>query len=265
MTRYVVGDVQGCYDDLRRLLDRVAFDPGRDKLWFAGDLVNRGGQSLKVLRFAFKHRKSVRAVLGNHDLHLLALAAGAVKRPERELAQVVAAPDADELIHWLRHQRLLKLFKKRKTILVHAGIHPTWKPREARARARELERLLQARDWEERIGQLYGNKPSWDLNLTGSSRRRAIAATLTRMRYLDAEGRFDAEHKGPPGTQRRGLKPWFAWPQERKKSWRVLFGHWATLGYHVTPSAVCLDSGCVWGGALTAVDLRRPERPFQVR
>ncbi|MEM6575472.1 MAG: symmetrical bis(5'-nucleosyl)-tetraphosphatase, partial [Pseudomonadota bacterium] len=148
MTRYVIGDVQGCFGPLMRLLKRLRFDPQRDRLWFAGDLVNRGGQSLEVLRFVVEHQYACRAVLGNHDLHLLAHAAGLVDRPEKELARVVDAPDAPELIDWLRRQKLLKVFRKHSVLLSHAGVHPGWSVSKARALADEVEQGLRGRSWE---------------------------------------------------------------------------------------------------------------------
>ncbi|MEM6936581.1 MAG: symmetrical bis(5'-nucleosyl)-tetraphosphatase [Pseudomonadota bacterium] len=264
MTRYVIGDVQGCFGPLMRLLKRLRFDPQRDRLWFAGDLVNRGGQSLEVLRFVVEHQYACRAVLGNHDLHLLAHAAGLVDRPEKELARVVDAPDAPELIDWLRRQKLLKVFRKHSVLLSHAGVHPGWSVSKARALADEVEQGLRGRSWEKHLSRSYGGKIGWDGTLEGSKRLKAITANLTRMRYLSGDGSFDSVNKGPPGTQGEGLFPWFSLPSVRPARWRVLFGHWATLGYLSTPQAVCLDSGCVWGGRLTAVKLKEPDKPIQV-
>ncbi len=264
MTRYVIGDVQGCFDVLKRLLKRLNFDPDRDQLWFAGDLVNRGGQSLQVLRFVLAHQHACRAVLGNHDLHLLAQAAGVARRRELELARIIDADDGADLIDWVRHQPMLKVFPRRKILLAHAGLHPSWSVADAKALAADVEKRLRGEHWQRSLGRIYGGKPTWSEDLTGRARRRSVTATLTRMRYLSGTGVFDAENKGPPGSQQSFLYPWFTLPHVRPPGWRVLFGHWATLGYHVTDDAICLDSGCVWGGQLTAVALKDPETPIQV-
>ncbi|MFK7956480.1 MAG: symmetrical bis(5'-nucleosyl)-tetraphosphatase [Lysobacterales bacterium] len=264
MTRYVIGDVQGCFDALKRLLKVLRFDPEKDRLWFAGDLVNRGGQSLEVLRFAVKHAHACHAVLGNHDLHLLAQAAGISKRDEPELQQILDADDGADLVDWVRRQPLLKTFPRRKIMLSHAGLHPHWSVGTAQDLAAAVEQRLRGADWKTRIEKVYGGKSTWEATLKGRQKLRAITATLTRMRYLDGKGAFDAENKGPPGSQQSHLFPWFSLPHVRPEGWRVLFGHWATLGYHVSEDAVCLDSGCVWGGPLTAVALRDLDTPIQV-
>lgn len=264
MATYAIGDIQGCFEPFRRLLKQLKFRSARDQLWLTGDLVNRGGESLEVLRWVYRHRKQVRMVLGNHDIHLLALAAGAIERPEAELKEVIEAHDGEILLAWLRRQPLLLRDRQRRLVMVHAGLHPAWKFKQAEALAAEVEALLRHRRWYDRIGQLYGPRRSWKDTLTGATRRRSIASVLTRVRFLGAEGQFDDRHSGPPGSQPAGLFPWFELPARRSPRQTVLFGHWAALGYYHSPTAVALDTGCVWGGRLTAVSLKRLDRPLSV-
>lgn len=264
MSTWAIGDVQGCYDPLRRLLKKLGYKASRDRLWFVGDLVNRGGESLDVLRWIYRHRDQVTVVLGNHDIHLLAHAAGAIERPEPELTEIVQAHDGPKLIDWLRHQPLLHRDRSRRLNMVHAGLHPAWKLKQAAALAGEIEALLRHMEWRQRIGQLYGPRRSWKEKLTGAERRRSIAAILTRVRFLGPDGQFDDTQSGPPGSQPAGLQPWFDLPDVRSPRQTVLFGHWAALGYYYSPRVVGLDSGCVWGNRLTAVNLDQLDKPISV-
>lgn len=266
MAVYAIGDVQGCHDALLALLAHVGFDPARDRLWFAGDLVNRGPRSTEVLRFVRDLGERAVTVLGNHDLHLLAVGEGA--RPLRRkdtFAQVLEAPDAAELLGWLRRQPLLHRDAGLGYTLVHAGLAPQWSIAEAQRRAAELERALRAPGWHAFLAAMYGDDPVlWSEQLSGSARLRFITNAFTRMRYCDAAGRLDLAESGPPGSQPAGLMPWYEVPARRNAGERILFGHWATLDLTgpIDPRHRVhhLDTGCVWGGRLTAMRLEDGRR-----
>ncbi len=269
MATYVIGDLQGCLEALHKLLAHIGYVDGRDRLWFAGDLVNRGPESLATLRFLRTLTDPV-IVLGNHDLHLLSVACGhRTPHPDDTLDDVLRAPDRDALLDWLRKQPLLYYDKARGTALVHAGLPPSWDLREAQARARELEQALQGPDPCAVLASLYGPRPDrWNEDLRGPERLRFIANALTRIRYCDRDGRLDMRDKGPPGTQQPGLVPWFEVPGRPSQDTRILFGHWSSLGAHTLGNVACLDSGCLWGGALTALrleDWRRFAVPCEKR
>ena len=269
MAVYAIGDIQGCYDEFMRLLERLAFDPAHDKLWLAGDLVNRGPHSLEVLRFVKGLGRRAVTVLGNHDLHLLALSAGNTRHQSRDhtLDAILAAPDRDELLHWLRHRPLMHRSRKRGYALVHAGLPPQWDTTEALARAAEVESTLQGDGFRDFCMRMYGNKPDrWDSRLDGMDRLRFITNCFTRMRYCDARGRLALGEKGAPGTQAPGLMPWFQVAGRASRESRIVFGHWSTLGFYQGDNVVALDSGCLWGGWLTAFRLKkgRPADPIQV-
>ncbi|HIP69268.1 MAG TPA: symmetrical bis(5'-nucleosyl)-tetraphosphatase [Chromatiales bacterium] len=262
MAIYAIGDIQGCYEPLQRLLKKINFRPKKDQLWFVGDLVNRGPQSLETLRFIKSLGKNAVTVLGNHDLHLLAMAANSTAKKHKSLLPILEAPDCDELIDWLLHRPLLHYDKKLDTALVHAGIPPGWKIKTALKRAHEVETILQQGDYKEFLKIMYGNKPDlWSKALQGNERLRFIVNAYTRMRYCDIEGRLDYDHKLAPGTQPQGLYPWFRLPRKRSFSTRIIFGHWSTLGYMQEKNFIALDTGCVWKGKLTAVrlDSKKPE------
>lgn len=257
MAVYAIGDIQGCYDELRKLLDLLAFEPGRDRLWFVGDLVNRGPKSLEVLRFVKGLGGSAISVLGNHDLHLLALAAGNTKHKDADsLDPVLKAPDRDELMHWLRHLPLLHSDNALGFHMLHAGLPPQWDMATASACARELEAALQGDEHLAFLLDMYGNKPKkWSPALKGIDRLRFITNCFTRLRYCDQAGNLRLKEKGPPGSQKAGLIPWFEHPQRASRDARIVFGHWSTLGYHIANNTWALDTGCLWGGALTALRL----------
>jgi bis(5'-nucleosyl)-tetraphosphatase (symmetrical) len=257
MAVYAIGDIQGCYDELRRALDVVDFDAAVDRLWCVGDLVNRGPKSLEVLRFIRDLGKAAICVLGNHDLHLLALAAGNSKhRNEASLAGVLTASDRDELLHWLRHRPLLHFDRSVDFVMLHAGLPPQWDLATAMDCAQELEQVLQSSEADDFFLQMYGNKPDrWTPELSGIARLRFITNCFTRLRYCDADGRLALREKGPPGSQRKGRIPWFEHPQRATSGQRIVFGHWSTLGYVARHNAWALDTGCLWGGALTLLRL----------
>lgn len=258
MTTYAIGDLQGCCDPLRRLLDQLHFDPARDRLLLTGDLVNRGPQSLEALRFVHSLGTSAVTVLGNHDLHLLAVAAGGKTGRHDTLDAVLRAPDRDELLHWLSRQPLAYREPASDTLLVHAGLLPQWTVAQALELAREAEAVIRSPEAPAFYAQMYGNTPDrWDDGLQGPERLRLIVNALTRLRYCDAAGRMDFRHKGGPGHQPAGLLPWFAAPGRRSAGTPIVFGHWSTLGQVTwTQEQVHgLDTGCVWGGCLTALEL----------
>lgn len=264
MSTYVIGDIQGCQGALTALLDALAFDPARDRIWITGDLVNRGEDSLAVLRWCARHDHAVVTVLGNHDLHLLAVAEGLVP-PHREdtLEQVLAAPDRDDLLDWLRHRPMLH--REGDWMLLHAGLPPEWDANAAAQHARELEDALRGPRWREFLARMYGNEPRrWHPGLSDQQRLRFIANVLTRARYLHADGSLEFQHKLGLDTVPPGLVPWFDYPGRRSTDARILFGHWSTLGLLVREDVVALDTGCLWGGALTAFSLD-DEQCFQVR
>ncbi len=258
MAIFAIGDVQGCFDDLQRLLDRVRFNPAEDRLWFTGDLVNRGPKSLDSLRFVRSLGERAVAVLGNHDLHLLALGEG-LREPQGKdetLLPVLDAPDRDELLEWLRQRPLMHSDPDLGYALVHAGLAPQWDIQTALALAHEVEAVLRGPGYRELLANMYGNEPAqWSDELAGHERERFIINCFTRMRYCDADGRLDLEHKGPPGTQPEPLMPWFEVPGRASARQHILFGHWSTLGEVSGHNAYPLDTGCLWGGRLTALRL----------
>ncbi len=263
---YLVGDVQGCADAFERLLAACAFSPSRDRLVVLGDLVNRGPQSLQVLRRLRALEGAATCVLGNHDLHLVAVSLGA--RPPRHddtLAAVLEAPDRDEWIGWLRRQRMACV--ESGWLCVHAGLVPQWDTARTLALAAEVEALLRGPDLEPFMKRMYGNEPlAWREDLQGFERWRFIVNVLTRIRFCTDEGVLDLQTKEGAGAAPPGYRPWFDVPGRRSAGQPVAFGHWSTLGLVQRPDLLALDTGCVWGGALTAVrvDGGRQE-VFQVR
>jgi len=255
MSTYVIGDVQGCYEPLRRLLDRVAFDPLRDALWFVGDLVNRGPQSREVVRFVRSLGENAVTVLGNHDLALLVVAEG-IHQPHATdtFHDILTAPDRDELLHWLRHQRLIHT--EGNYVMVHAGLLPQWSVEQAAALAREVEDALRGEGYREFLARMYGNEPvRWREDLSGYDRLRIIVNAMTRMRLATADGSMEFRHKLGLASAPAGYLPWYDVPARSSRDACVIFGHWAALGLLTREDAVCLDSGCVWGRALSALRL----------
>jgi len=259
MATYAVGDLQGCLKPLQCLLERVAFDPARDRLWLVGDLVNRGPASLETLRFLYGMREALVCVLGNHDLHLLA-AARNIERLKRgdTLREILEAPDRDELLQWLRQQKLLHYDDQRDTALVHAGIPPQWNMAKALRRAAEVENAL--RDdalYPMFLDGMYGNEPArWDKELHGIARLRVITNYFTRMRFCKADGTLDLKSKEGLDTAPAGYLPWFSHKQRKTRDQKIIFGHWAALEGHCDePGVFALDSGCVWGGSMTLMNI----------
>lgn len=258
MAIYAIGDIQGCYEPLQRLLHCVNFDAGTDQLWLAGDLVNRGPQSLEVLRFVRQLGDRARVVLGNHDLHLLAVRYGGHTLKKHDtLRAVLDAPDADELLHWLRQQPLVVLDEAHNWCMSHAGIPPQWTVQQARALAAEVEAVLRSNDGPAFLAAMYGNQPDcWQPQLQGHDRWRVIVNYLTRMRFTGPQHELDLVSKEGVGTAPAGFRPWFEASPRQAAANRLLFGHWAALeGKTSVPNVYALDTGCVWGGQLSALRL----------
>ena len=266
MARYAIGDIQGCCDELKALLALSRFSADRDQLWFVGDLVNRGPQSLETLRYVRALGANATVVLGNHDLHLLALAFGSRRKPKDSdtLAAVLDAPDRDQLLEWLLGRPLAVFDEPRGDFLVHAGLAPEWTPRAAAKLAREVEAVLRE-DSRTLFDAMYGNKPErWSESLRGMDRLRFVINVFTRMRYCKRDGTVDLKMKGAPGEQPEGFFPWFDVPGRKSSEVRVVCGHWSTLGLRRRHDLLALDTGCVWGGALTAVNLDANDEPVQL-
>jgi len=258
MAIYAIGDVQGCYQELMQLLEFIQFDVAQDELWFSGDLVNRGPQSLEVLRFVKSLGASQKTVLGNHDIHLLAVAAGIRKQHKDDALQsILQAEDAQELLDWLRQQPLMHYEPSLNFALAHAGIAPMWSIEQAMQYASEVERALQQDDYVSVLSDLFGNQPDcWHDELQGMARLRCIVNYFTRMRFCYQDGRLELIFKGKLGDQPRNLYPWFAPAIREQTDVQILFGHWAALEGRVdVPAVFALDTGCAWGGTLTALRL----------
>lgn len=261
MTTYAIGDIQGCYRELRALTDKINFDPALDQLWFVGDLVNRGPGSLETLRFIRSLQHSAVTVLGNHDLHLLAVSEG-LRKPKKKdtLNPILEAPDAADLLNWLRHRPIMHYDAERNTAMAHAGIYPAWTLAEARNHARELELVLQSPAYHDFLIEMYGNSPDvWSDDLKGNDRLRFITNSFTRMRFVSDAGKLDLIHKSGLDHIPRAMTPWFRAANRRNQQTRIVFGHWAALGFHQENNVIALDTGCVWGGQMSAINLDGPE------
>ena len=285
MSTYAIGDLQGCASSFDALLDRIAFDPHIDRLWLVGDLVNRGPDSLGALRRVMAQGDTATVVLGNHDLHLLAVAAGVRKRGRNDtIDAVLEAPDATPLLDWLRHRPLAHraTIAGRDVLMVHAGVLPMWSADDTMRHAAELEAALRADSWCDTLARVFGNQPDrWDEALTGDARLRVIVNALTRLRFCSEDGRIDFDAKDAPAIAAQapmpdplpvdasthapvsaftqppaGFKPWFDIAGRRTRDALTIFGHWSTLGVMVRDDVIALDSGCVWGRELSAVRLR---------
>jgi bis(5'-nucleosyl)-tetraphosphatase (symmetrical) len=262
MATYAIGDIQGCFLTLRRLLRQVGYRSDRDRLWLVGDLVNRGPHSLETLRWAYDHRPTV--VLGNHDLHLLGRAAGVRRaKPGDTLDELLSAHDSARLLAWLGKRPFVH--HEARYLMVHAGLLPEWTVGDAKAAAREVERTLRGPAAEGLLaGLARGSKAHWSRRLPRRARNSLALAALTRLRYLHADGSIANGYSGPPFAAPRRLCPWFDYPGRRARDVTVICGHWAALGLRLRSNLLALDSGCVWGGRLTAVRLR-DRRVYQER
>lgn len=264
MATYAIGDIQGCFDSLQQLLAKCAFDPARDRLWLVGDLVNRGPRSLETLRFVRSLGKAALTVLGNHDLYLLMVAEGGAKARGKDdtLQPILDAPDCAELLDWLRQQPLCHV--EDDYCMVHAGLLPQWSIKKARKLAREVEAALQGEQYREFIANMWGSQPDrWSDDLEGWPRLRAVVNAMTRMRFCSADGVMDFKVKGELARAPAGYMPWFEVPGRKSAKSVLVTGHWSALGFRLSDNMLALDSGCLWGGHLTAVRLE-DRQVFQI-
>jgi bis(5'-nucleosyl)-tetraphosphatase (symmetrical) len=258
MAVWAIGDLQGCYGPTRRLLDKIRFDPAQDRLWFCGDLVNRGGESLETLRLVHSLREQSVVVLGNHDLSLLAIAERSPdeqRRVNTDLQRILFADDRETLIGWLRERPLLHSDRALGWMMLHAGLAPKWSIVHAEKHAREVERRLQGDGRRKLLRNMYGDYPAWSPALRGVERERAIINIFTRLRYCSPRGRIAFNEKGAPGTQAAGLYPWYEVPGRVERDLKIVCGHWSTLGLFIGHGVHAIDTGAVWGGKLTALRL----------
>lgn len=255
MATYAIGDVQGCGTSLEALVHQLPFRPTRDRLWFVGDLVNRGPRSADVLRMVRAAGPRATSVLGNHDLHLLAVSCGARKASSSDTVwDVLEDRESDDLLHWLRHQPLAHA--EGQWLMVHAGVRPEWSAADTVALARSVEARLQSQHWQDFLHEMFNGAPAhWRDSLRGHARLRAVLNVLCRIRFLDRRGHLDLKCKVSPGESPAGLLPWFEAPGRRTVRQTLVVGHWSTLGLQMRANLLALDSGCVWGGYLTAVRL----------
>ncbi len=264
MATYAVGDLQGCLEPLQCLMKKVQFNPDRDQLWLVGDLVNRGPQSLETLQFLYERRDNVVAVLGNHDLHLLAVAYGhRLPSDSDTLDEILITKNSEALLTWLRHCPLVHHDADLGFTMVHAGIPPQWTLKKALKRSLEMEAVLQGLDFDRFLSNMYGNQPAvWDSELKGPTRWRVITNYFTRMRFCDSEGRLELIAKNSASNPPKGFAPWFSHSKRLTRNDKIIFGHWAALeGYTGVDNVYALDSGCVWGGHMTMFRLE-DERYF---
>lgn len=255
MATYAIGDIQGCYHAFQALLKRIEFDVETDVLWLVGDMINRGSGSLDVLRWCHRYQANIKVVLGNHDLHAIAVAHGIRKQSRSDTLQpILDAPDADALLTWLRHQPLMVANKD--YVMVHAGLLPQWRISEALDYAKEVEAALQGDGYVDFLSNMYGNSPNiWQDDLEGYDRLRVITNAMTRMRVCTLGGALDFSFKGELTDVPTGLVPWFDFPKRASKEQSIIFGHWSALGLHQRQHLYALDTGCLWGGKLTAMCL----------
>lgn len=259
MATYAIGDIQGCYHAFQALLARIEFDPKVDRLWLVGDLINRGSGSLEVLRWCYTHHASLNVVLGNHDLHALVVANGIAKAHKSDTFDALfAAEDCDILLNWLRHQRLI--YQEDNCLMVHAGLLPQWTAEQALAYAAEVEATLQGADYLDFLKHMYGNTPNyWSDALVGMDRLRAITNALTRLRVCTLQGKMEFNFKGELDDVPIGFIPWFDVPNRATHDVQVIFGHWSALGLQQRNNVYALDTGCLWGGQLTAINIHTKE------
>ncbi|MDD2833049.1 MAG: symmetrical bis(5'-nucleosyl)-tetraphosphatase [Methylotenera sp.] len=255
MARYAIGDIQGCYHAFQALLKRIHFDPTHDQLWLVGDLVNRGSGSLEVLRWCYAHRDCLRVVLGNHDLHALVVAHGIVAAHRGDtLDALLSAPDKDQLLDWLRQQHLI--YREDGYLMVHAGLLPQWSAEQALDYAAEVEAALQGEHYLDFLTHMYGNYPNrWDDAVTGIDRLRLITNAATRLRVCTPEGEMEFKFKGELQDIPQGYVPWFDVPSRATKDVAVIFGHWSALGLQQRINLYALDTGCLWGGKMSAMNI----------
>jgi bis(5'-nucleosyl)-tetraphosphatase (symmetrical) len=262
MAVWAIGDLQGCYGPTQRLLEKIRFDPAQDRLWFCGDLVNRGGESLETLRLVHSLREHCEVVLGNHDLSLLAISERSPddqRKVNPDLQRILFAEDREPLIEWLRHRPLLHSDRELGWMMIHAGMAPKWTTAHAEKHAREVEHRLRSDSRRKLLRNMYGDYPAWSPALRGVERERAIINIFTRLRYCSPRGRIAFNEKGAPGTQAPGLYPWYEVPGRSERDLKIVCGHWSTLGLFIGHGVHAIDTGAVWGGKLTALQLDTDE------
>lgn len=262
MAVWAIGDLQGCYGPTQRLLEKIRFDPAQDRLWFCGDLVNRGGESLETLRLVHSLREHCDVVLGNHDLSLLAISERSPddqRKVNPDLQRILFAEDREPLIEWLRHRPLLHSDREMGWMMIHAGMAPKWTTAHAEKHAREVEHRLRSDSRRKLLRNMYGDYPPWSPALRGVERERAIINIFTRLRYCSPRGRIAFNEKGAPGTQAPGLYPWYEVPGRSERDLKIVCGHWSTLGLFIGHGVHAIDTGAVWGGKLTALQLDTDE------
>jgi bis(5'-nucleosyl)-tetraphosphatase (symmetrical) len=262
MAVWAIGDLQGCYGVTQRLLEKIRFDPAQDRLWFCGDLVNRGGESLETLRLVHSLREHSVVVLGNHDLSLLAISERSTddqRKVNQDLQRILFADDRDTLIDWLRHRPLLHSDRALGWMMIHAGLAPKWTTGHAEKHAQEIERRLRSDGRRKLLRNMYGDYPAWSPALRGVERERAIINIFTRMRYCSTRGRIAFNEKGAPGTQVSGLYPWYEVPGRVERDLKIVCGHWSTFGLFIGHGVHAIDTGAVWGGKLSALQLDTDE------
>jgi bis(5'-nucleosyl)-tetraphosphatase (symmetrical) len=252
MTTYAIGDIQGCFFSFQALIKKIHFNAKHDQLWLVGDLINRGNGSLEVLRWCYAHRDNIQVVLGNHDLHAIAVAHQIKPAHKSDTLQAILdAVDGEQLLTWLRHQPLL--INEQAHVMVHAGLLPQWTVTQAQSLADEVTQVLRSEQYVDFLRQMYGNHPSyWHEDLTGYDRLRAITNAMTRMRVCSLEGELEFAFKGEPNNAPHGYLPWFKVGNRLSKDATIICGHWSALGLHMQDNIVALDTGCLWGGQLTA-------------
>lgn len=268
MSIYAIGDIQGCFEPLQNLLRKIRFNSDNDQLWFVGDLVNRGPHNLETLRFVKRLGENAITVLGNHDLHLLAIAYGHRKINDNKdtFHDVVIAPDFDKIVDWLRHQPLMHHDEDTGYTMLHAGLPPQWNLARAQQCANEVQQVLRSDLIDSFLANMYGNKPNlWSETLQGWDRLRYITNSFTRIRYCYKDGREDFKNNREIGTQPKNLTPWFQMPDRQSHDLKIIFGHWAALGHYLEDNIFALDSGCVWRGKLTAMRVDDTPEFFQVK
>lgn len=259
MATYAIGDIQGCYHAFQALLQRIHFNPNADQLWLVGDLINRGSGSLDVLRWCYAHQHCLKIVLGNHDLHTLVVANGIVAAHKSDtLDALLAADDCDTLLHWMRHQHLA--YRENNFLMVHAGLLPQWTVEQTMRYAGEVEAALRSKDYLQFLTHMYGNTPNyWSESLAGVDRLRVITNVMTRLRVCTAQGDMEFKFKGELQDVPSGFMPWFDVPNRATQQTQVIFGHWSALGLQQRDNLYALDTGCLWGGKLTAMNIHTKE------
>lgn len=262
MSTYIIGDIQGCYDELIELLDKIKFDKRKDFVWFTGDIINRGPKSLEALRFIKNLGNSANSVLGNHDIHIIAIALkndhASIKKADNGIKQLLNAPDKDELLTWLRKRPILHKDDDLNFILTHAGIYPLWDIETAEKMAKKAENLIRGENFNDFIEKMYGNTPSkWSESLKSIEKMRFAINAFTRMRYCDHNGNLLFHYKKDLDNKPTDHIPWYALQRPTPITQRLVFGHWSALGYKYKNNTISIDTGCLWGGELSAIKVRK--------